>query len=211
MKRVAVTGIIACGKSTVCQRFKELGAYVASADEIVHQLLNPNTEIGQKVIDLLGIDVVVNHQFDKKSIAYKVFSDKSLLTALEKILHPAVREEIDKRYRQAQLLGKESLFVAEIPLLFEGGFYSDYDLCIVVVSDKATCKKRFIEKTKSNPDEFDKRMARQFSQEEKAAQADLLIYNDGSLEDLKKVVDHLFKQLTASSGKRERKESKYET
>ncbi len=50
LRKVAVTGGLSCGKSSVCRIFKEFGAYVVSADEIVHQLLSPETDLGQEVI-----------------------------------------------------------------------------------------------------------------------------------------------------------------
>ena len=54
LRKVAITGGLSCGKSSVCRIFKELGAYVVSADKIVHQLLSPDTNLGQKVIKLIG-------------------------------------------------------------------------------------------------------------------------------------------------------------
>ena len=54
LKKVAVTGGLSCGKSSVCRIFKELGAYVVSADKIVHQLLSPDANLGQKIVQLIG-------------------------------------------------------------------------------------------------------------------------------------------------------------
>ena len=73
LKKIAVTGGLAAGKTTVCQLFKELGAYVVSADEIVHQMLSPDTVVGQQVVSLLGSDIVSGLGIDRKKIAAKVF------------------------------------------------------------------------------------------------------------------------------------------
>src|SRR5262245_55950333 len=100
LKKVAVTGGLSCGKSSVCRIFKELGAYVVSADDIVHQLLTPQTKPGQQVIELMGSDIVVDQHIDRSKIAKKVFGNLKLLKSLEQILHPAVRHEIDKKYQQ---------------------------------------------------------------------------------------------------------------
>src|SRR5271157_2236178 len=99
VRKIAVTGGLSAGKTTVCQLFKELGAYVISADEIVHQLLSPGTPTAQQVVNLLGSDVLQSKQLDRSKIAAIVFSQKDHLNALEAILHPAVFNEIEQRYQ----------------------------------------------------------------------------------------------------------------
>jgi dephospho-CoA kinase len=76
LKKVAVTGGLSSGKSSVCKILKECGAYVVNSDDIVHQLLDPHTAIGQQIIELLGAGVVVDGQFDRKKIAQAVFENK---------------------------------------------------------------------------------------------------------------------------------------
>ena len=75
LKKIAVTGGLAAGKTTVCQIFKELGAYVVSADEIVHQLLSPDTAVGQQVVSLLGSDIVsgqiIRSEEDRRKSVYE--------------------------------------------------------------------------------------------------------------------------------------------
>ena len=80
---MAVTGGLSCGKSSVCRIFKELGAYVVSADEIVHQLLSPDTNLGQKIISLLGTEIVVNQKLDRSRIAEMYFKNPELLNRLK--------------------------------------------------------------------------------------------------------------------------------
>jgi len=194
LNKVAVTGGLSCGKSSVCRIFKELGATVVSADEIVHQLLSPQVPDGQQVIKLLGSDIVVNGQIDRSRIAKKVFNDTTLLYSLEKILHPAVNDEIEKHYRNALSNDKSKLFVAEIPLLFESDF-GQFDATIAVIADYNICKQRFEQSTGCEKDEFDKRMARQLSPEEKVQMADFVIHNNGSLEDLYLAVKTIYNKL----------------
>ena len=75
LRKVAVTGGLSCGKSSVCRIFKELGAYVVSADEIVHRLLSTKTNLGQQVISLLGKEIITNGKINRSTIAKKVFND----------------------------------------------------------------------------------------------------------------------------------------
>jgi dephospho-CoA kinase len=196
IKKIAVTGGLAAGKTTVCQIFKELGAYVVSADEIVHQLLSPGTAVGQQVVKLLGSDIMSGQDFDRRKIAAKVFSQPSLLRTLEAIIHPAVFNEVERKYQQVSREKKHPLFVAEIPLLFEAGEQSTFDAVVTVQADKELCKKRFVQQTQQPIDEFEKRMTRQMTPLEKASQAQYNIDNNGDLEQLKIQVKTIYSLLT---------------
>lgn len=195
-KKVAVTGGLSSGKSSVCHFFKELGAYVVSADEIVHQLLSPKTAIGQQVINLIGQDILVEGRIDRKKIAKKVFTQPSLLKSLESILHPAVRIEIEKQYEFMKAHNLASIFIVEIPLLFETESHSLFDDTICVIADHNICQKRFIESMHSTKEEFEKRNNRQMDTKEKAKQATFVINNNGSLAELKETVKKLYQELT---------------
>lgn len=196
LKKVAVTGGLSCGKSSVCHIFKRLGAYVISADKIVHRLLSLNTKIGQEVVSLLGTDILVDKKIDRSRIAQIVFKDLKLLHALEAIIHPAVYKELNRQYRQQRnSLHPPPLFIAEIPLLFESGAEENFDTVIVVTADKNVCLKRFQEKTKHILKEFNKRAARQLPLSEKASKADYIIVNNGSLLDLEHATGQLYQEL----------------
>jgi dephospho-CoA kinase len=196
--KIAVTGGLACGKSSVCRFFKELGAYVISADEIVHQLLSPKTTLGQKVIKLIGSDIVINNQIDRSQIAKKVFNHPQLLKALEELIHPAVRIEMEDQYQKVKESHLVSLFVAEIPLLYETGGERFFDFTVVVVADESECQKRFEQSTGYGKDEYKKRMERQMSVTEKARRADYVIVNDGSLEEMQKNVFNIYQLVNRS-------------
>ena len=195
LKKIAVTGGLAAGKTTVCRIFEELGAYVVSADEIVHQLLSPGTALGHQVIRLLGSDVISGKSFDRKKIAAKVFSQPDLLQSLEELIHPAVFDEIERKYAEIAKKGSHSLFVAEIPLLFESEREKHFDTVITVVADPDISKKRYTEQTHEPVQEFEKRMTRQYEPETKAKQSNYVIENNGSIEQLKNKIKTLYNQL----------------
>lgn len=199
LKKVAITGGLACGKSSVCQIFRELGAYVVSADEIVHQLLSPKTSLGQQVIALLGSDIIVNDQIDRSRIAKKVFNDKALLRSLEQILHPAVQAEIEKNYQKAKEEGKARLFIAEIPLLFEGRSGKTFDATITVIADRETSMKRFMASTGYDKEEYNRRMEQQLPIEEKIRRADYVINNQDTLQQLRQMVGELYQSLVSTN------------
>jgi dephospho-CoA kinase len=203
LKKVAITGGISSGKSQASKFFTELGAYVVDADEIVHQLLTPDTALGEKVIKLLGSGIVVNGKIERSRVAKKVFLNPKLLRSLEQILHPRVYEEIECRYREAERLeNPPSLFIAEIPLLFETGGERDFDSTIAVIANTEKCWERYRQATGHEREDFNRRKARQLSQQEKADKADYVIQNNGTLEDLRNEVNKLFLILCGEKSKK---------
>lgn len=197
LSKVAVTGGLSCGKSSVCLFLKELGAYTISSDDIVHQILSSDTKFSQEIIRLLGTDIIVNQKIDRSLVAQKVFHDPQLLLALERILHPVVFDEIDKEYcKQKANSPLPPLFIAEVPLLFESNREMNFDYTVVVLADPELCQKRFISGTKHNEAEYKQRMNRQLSPSDKAKRADYIIMNNGSLIDLKQKTLELYQLLT---------------
>lgn len=195
LKKIAITGGVASGKSSVGRFFQELGAFVVDADVIVHELLDPNTDLGQQIIRQFGPEILEkanetvqnNFRFNRRILAEKVFSDPKQLKKLERILHPAVLSRIEELYKKACEADNYTSFVVEIPLLYEIGAEADYDAVIAVLSSENEAKARF-EKAGFPPREYEQRMKRQLKPDQKAAMADYTLQNKGSLEELKQEV-----------------------
>ena len=196
LKRIAVTGGVASGKTSVCRVFQELGAFVVNADAIVHELLSPNTSLGRQVIRLLGNDILIDGKLGRRMIADKVFENPEALHALEKLLHPAVLHKIEELYQAACHRGAYTAFVVESPLLFEIGQDKFYDMVVTVLADEAVSRERFC-KAGFNPGEYERRMKRQLLPREKARRADYVINNNGSLDSLREQVIGLNNQQIA--------------
>lgn len=196
LKKLAITGGLSSGKTTVCHLFKDLGAFVVSADEIVHDLLVPDSIIGQKIIQLFGPSIVENNSLNRKKIAQQAFLDVRLLKALEALIHPVVYTKIEKEYQHAKRTGKYPLFIAEIPLLYELFKQDEFDIVITVTADLSICQERFIKQTHQTIREFEQRMAQQIDPENKAKKSDYVIKNNGSLAHLKDQVTKLYSLLT---------------
>lgn len=193
--KVAITGGVASGKTTVSRLFEGLGAYVVSADEIVHKLLDPQTDLGQKVIRMFGPKILQNGAIDRSRIAEIVFQDELKLRQLERIVHPAVLQHIREKYDFACKEKKSSLFVAEIPLLFETGWETYFDVVIAVIAEEEIARRRF-EAAGNKPQEYERRMHRQLSSSEKSSRAHYTIKNNGALEELRSQVEALYRALT---------------
>jgi dephospho-CoA kinase len=188
--KVAITGILACGKSTAAQSFQLLGARVVSADALVHELIATDQTVRQQILELLDDDVLLEGQLNRKRIAERVFENPEKLSQLEAILHPRVEQATNIEYEKAASDPSIKLFVSEIPLFFESD-PSGYDVVITVTATESACRKRF-----GNDEEFDRRMSRQLSQDEKASRADIVIENNGTAEELQQKIRETFAQLT---------------
>lgn len=192
---IAVTGPFACGKSTFVRMLGELGAETVSADEIVHDLLSGDPETIGRVVERFGEEVRGEEGVDRKSLGQVVFRDSEALQDLEDILHPLVRKETDRRAAATEM----DLFVAEIPLLFEGGRSGTFDLTVAVTAPEER-RREWSEKRGVGERQRRGIEARQFSGEEKAWRADLVVVNDAGLDKLREQAKDLWETATSGSG-----------
>ena len=160
------------------------------ADKLGHKLLDPNTDLGQQIIQQFGPEILENGQISRLLIAEKAFQDQKLLHTLEELLHPAILQRIEELYESVSKEGKYTSFVVEIPLLFEIGVESFYDITVTVLSSEDEAKKRFTQ-AGFKEDQYEKRISRQLKPGQKAAKSKIIIHNNGSLEDLEEKVIQL--------------------
>ena len=178
MKKIAVTGVLGAGKSTVCRFLADSGAYVIDADEIAHRLILG--ECHQEIVQLLGPEIKKDGEIDRQKVADIVFNNGKKLTSLEEILHPRILKEIEDTIAKVQTAHTHTLFVAEIPLLFELSWEKFFDLTICVTR-----------KDKPDTSQWKKRMNFQMTEEDKVKLADVIVANDGTHEDLKNQIQNL--------------------
>ena len=177
---IAVTGPLASGKSTFVEMLGDFGAETVSADEIVHHLLAEDEETVESVVQRFGEAVRGERGIDRKALGSEVFGDPEALQDLEEILHPRVREEVDKR---AAASGA-NLFAAEIPLLFEGEGADKYDMTVTVTAPKER-RWTWAEERGMEDEQLQAIEDRQLSGEEKALRADVVVENDGDLDNMR--------------------------
>lgn len=191
---VAVTGPLACGKSTFVRLLGEFGAETVSADGLVHDLLAGDAETIRAVTDRFGDDVRGESGIDRPVLSGKVFGDPDALADLERILHPRVRAETARR----AAVSEAPVFVSEVPLLFEGGDTGVFDTTVAVVTPeerrRAWAMERGMEEARWQAIE-----ARQLSSEEKARRADLVVENSGDLDKLREEARRLMYRLVGRS------------
>lgn len=184
IKRIAITGRPAAGKSAACKLIADLGAFVIYADEIVHHLYQNDPECKQQVVEALGDGILEDGEISRKKVADIVFQQPEKLTQIEQIVHPKVIDSIKESFGQVSKREGVSAFVCEFPLLFETKFDTWFDTSIYVDADPDLCEERFAGQGFSR-NEFQKRSTRFLPREEGRKRADVVITNDGSIDDLR--------------------------
>ncbi len=186
LKKIAITGGLSSGKSTVSKLLEESGAFRINSDVIIHHLLSTNKVCIGKVVNLFGPQIINHNKIDRTKVANIVFSDSKKLNALEQVIHPMLFEELERIYKNHS----ESNCIIEMPLVQEIGKAALFDGVLAVNSDETIAKQRYIAAGHTEAD-YTRRMSRQWSPGKKAAHADFIIINNGSLEDLKVTVTEL--------------------
>jgi dephospho-CoA kinase len=189
---IGLTGGIGSGKSEALAACRRAGAAVLSSDQIVHDLLATD-EVKELLEARWGEAVLRDGDIDRAAVAQIVFNKPDELQWLEQNLFPLVGAETAAW--RAELDASDPpprVAVVEVPLLFEAGVESRFDTTVAIVADEQVRAERAAERDHHAVDE---RAARQLTQEEKAARADHVIHNDGSLEELDRQVRDLLDRL----------------
>jgi dephospho-CoA kinase len=178
---VGLTGGIAAGKSEALKALERIGAATLSTDSVVHELLTTG-EVRDRLVERFGDKVAPNGEIDRGAVADHVFSDDEQRKWLEELLWPRVGQRIvDWREELDSADPPPKAAVVEVPLLFESGMEGAFDKTIAVVADESVRNERAGERGHRG---VESRTSRQLSQDEKAQRADVVIRNDGSLQDL---------------------------
>lgn len=193
---VGLTGGIGSGKSTVSALLAERGAVIVDADAITRELQQPGHPVFEAMVERFGPGIVApDGSLDRAAVADIVFNDPEALADLNAIVHPAVGAEIMARMER---LGEgDDVVVLDVPLLVESTRGYPVGALIVVDVDPEVAVRRLVEQRGMRPEDVRARMARQASREERLARADLVIDNNGSLEELRKQVDAAWEWIEA--------------
>jgi dephospho-CoA kinase len=199
---VALTGNVGSGKSTVAERWAAAGVPVVSADELSRQAVLPGSPGLSAVVAEFGDGVLAaDGTLDRARLRDLVFADEGRRRTLERILHPRIRELRDAWARR-EAAGGAALIVSEIPLLFETGAQERFDVVVLVDAPPAVRKERLQRDRGLSPDEAGRIMASQMDPAEKRARADVVIDNEGTLEELGAAADRVLQGLRERAGLR---------
>ena len=192
---VGVTGGVGTGKSTVARMLGMLGAEVLDADAIAHEQMRPGTSVWRRIVRAFGPRIVrESGSLCRQELARTVFRDAAKRRQLERIVHPAVLAEIRRRIRDATRR-RVTAVVADVPLLVETGSHRWMDALVVVTARPAQQAARLRAKFGWSRDEVDARRRAQLALKAKAALADYVVKNTGSVGATRTQVNTIWKQL----------------
>lgn len=188
MLSVALTGGIGSGKSTVAEIFEELGALVIDSDQLAREVIERGTSGYDAVLSRFGDSILKEGEIDRSALGAIVFADDKARKDLEAIIHPLVRERSEKIASRA---GDSRIVINQIPLLVETSGAKRFDIVITVEADLEIRRERL--RARGMKDyEISKRISAQASDEERKAIANIVITNNGSLDELTREVERVW-------------------
>ena len=204
MLKIGLTGGIGSGKTAVSDQFRGLGINIIDTDIISRELVNHNLVVLKKIVEIFS-DKVLDGKgaIDRKKLAQIVFSNKKQKQQLEKILHPAIRNEVNQQIQRfsAHNTPPEYLIIV-IPLLLETGFTDIIDRILVVMAEENVRVERIKQRDNRSLDEIHAIISSQVKDDKRVSAADDIIENNNDFKQLEPQVRQLHKkylQLSAAS------------
>ena len=189
MLKVALTGGIGSGKSTVAEFLDELGAYVIDSDQLARDVVERGTPGYEAVLAAFGDEILTDGEIDRAKLAEIVFKDSIARATLESIIHPLVRDAAEKMVKS---LPSDAVVINQIPLLVETDGAKRFDFVITVSTDEDVRRRRLVERGMKDY-EITKRLAAQVNDAAREAIAHSVIRNSGSIAELRQAVESIWR------------------
>ncbi len=182
---IGITGGVGCGKSKVLEYLEaNVNGRIVLADQVAHLVKEPGTETFDRLVELLGKDILTEAgDIDRLKMANLIFSDSEKLEKVNRIIHPAVKQYILNAIEEEREKGKISVFFLEAALLIEGGYLSCLDELWYIYCNEKVRKKRLQESRGYSEEKIRSIMAHQLTKEEFYRYADAMIDNSGDFSD----------------------------
>jgi len=183
MVKVGITGGIGSGKTTVCKIWESLGAFILNADDLAKDLLTNNPDIKKAVINTFGkASYLSDGSLNRQYLAKEAFS-KGRVEELNAVVHPAIPEAAESVMKKAEQ-DEYEVFVFEAALLFQNVRPGYLDLTVLVLADRKKRIERVLQRDHTDKENVLNRMENQQNFEKLTGLADIVITNNGSLEEL---------------------------
>jgi dephospho-CoA kinase len=189
MLNVGLTGGIACGKSTVARMLAEKGAILIDFDEIAHAVEESGGPVWREIVHHFGREMLrEDGMIDRRKLGETVFADREKRELLNRLVHPAVFEEWQRRLAEIRARRADAIVVSDIPLLIEAGMKEMVDLVLLVYITPEEQIRRVMARDGFSREEAERRLGAQMPIEEKLRWADIVIRNEGALEETRRAV-----------------------
>ena len=194
---IGITGGIASGKSTVTEFLRQQGYQVIDADQVVHELQEPGGRLYQALLSTFGPAILQEDgRLDRPKLGAMIFGNPELLAQSSQIQNQIIREDLAGR--RDLLAETEDIFFMDLPLLFELQYEEWFDQIWLVDVTEETQLSRLMSRNALSQEEAEKRIAAQLSLQEKRKRADVLIDNNGSLEETRQQIRDALQKLERS-------------
>jgi dephospho-CoA kinase len=196
MLNVGLTGGIASGKSTVARMLADKGALLIDFDELAHAVEEPEGAVWHEIVHHFGSDILASDRtIDRRKLGAVVFGNREKLELLNRLVHPAVFAEWQRRIAEIRAARPDAIVLSDIPLLFEAGLKEMVDLVVLVYIPRKEQIARLTARNGYHREEATSRLASQMPIEAKLPAADIVIRNDGPREETLRAVDDLWAEL----------------
>ena len=193
--KVAITGGAGSGKTTVCNRLKELGLNIISTDAIAREVVSRGSPVYLAIADHFGEQVLKpDGTLDRKRLRQIIIKDAAARRILEGFIHPEILKRMQQRMSDAKDRGA-SMVLVEIPLFFELGLSGQFDVVVMVTADRKRRVERLMARDQVSREDAEGLLKAQLSDKEKIKQSDIVIKNDGSVAHVIGAVDDLYCML----------------
>ncbi len=193
---VGLTGGVASGKSVVSQVWEKEGATLIDADRIARELVQPRQPAWKALIKAFGKEILQEDgSLHRKKLAARVFSDPVQRELLNQILHPRIKREINRRIKGIGQKDPEAIVVVDAALLIETGYYREIDKVVVVTSTKEQQMERLKRREGIDQEKARGIIDSQISAKERIKVADIIIRNEGPLEETERKAKEVFREL----------------
>lgn len=196
MKKIGLTGGIGSGKSTVAKLLATAGFLVVDADQLAREIVEPGQPVLAELAQAFGEDVVEGGRLNRQLLAQRAFATQEQTDKLNAITHPAIRALTDRRFAEAAAAGEPAV-IYDMPLLVDLGLHQGMDLTVVVSASADIRVRRLSSSRGVNEEDARRRMAAQIDEPTRNAAADIIIDNNGGLDDLVPQVDLLIEKIRA--------------
>jgi dephospho-CoA kinase len=196
---IGLTGGIGAGKSTVTQMLEALGAAVIDADKVGHQIYLPDLPAWREIVDTFGPEVLnADRTINRQALGKLVFADPEALRTLNRIVHPKMFDRMGVLIAEMRARGGMKAIVVEAAVLIEANWMALVDQVWVVVASEAVVVDRLAKQRHLSSEQVRTRIAAQLTNDERLKHADVVIRNDGSLEEVCHAVQQAWDQLAGA-------------